>query len=178
MALPSAAWGKSWSLTSSASWHHVRPPFLKLPINCFFLVSTLLTGSPAARKACFCCSIYSNCRLRSGCAAPAKRLTFAFREYFICTSSRPTVVWLTGWCVSASVVLNRRRLLRCHFCALIGSPAVSPSSSPSSAVWSAGSFFPPWGVRPLPGVPDQRAGSSVPHPAHGVPDGWFPHPYP
>jgi hypothetical protein len=33
------------------------PCVLKSPINSFFLVSTLTTGSPASKKSRFCCSI-------------------------------------------------------------------------------------------------------------------------
>src|SRR5207247_10973684 len=46
MALPSAGSGKSWTLTGSGCplGCHSRPPFLKLPTNSFFLVSTETTG--------------------------------------------------------------------------------------------------------------------------------------
>lgn len=43
--------GKSSSSTARTSRRHVRPGFLKLPINSFFFVSTLMTGFPALRNA-------------------------------------------------------------------------------------------------------------------------------
>ena len=48
---------KSCTLTASASRHQAWPAFLKLPMSSLFLVSTLMIGFPAARKACFWVSI-------------------------------------------------------------------------------------------------------------------------
>ena len=53
--------GSRATLTASASWPQTRPAFLKRPISSFFLVSTLISGSPAALNACRCSAMYSNC---------------------------------------------------------------------------------------------------------------------
>ena len=65
---------KSCTFTASGSpcGRHSRPLFLKHPTSSFFLVSTEITGSPAARNAETCRAIASNWPSRSGCALPSR----------------------------------------------------------------------------------------------------------
>src|SRR5690606_28871221 len=67
--LPTASLGKSWTSTSSGSpcGCHSRPPFLKLPTNSFFFVSTEITGTPRLMQLFALALMCSNCELRSGC---------------------------------------------------------------------------------------------------------------
>src|SRR5690606_4071966 len=64
-----ASLGKSWTSTSSGSpcGCHSRPPFLKLPTNSFFFVSTEITGTPRLMQLFALALMCSNCALRSGC---------------------------------------------------------------------------------------------------------------
>jgi hypothetical protein len=55
------------------------------------LVSTLITGSPSAAKACFWEAMWRNCSSRSGHRDRTYRFRFAFIEKPICFSIRRTV---------------------------------------------------------------------------------------
>ena len=69
-------------MTASGSWLQTRPAFLNGPISSFFLVSTLIWGSPAELNACRRAVMYANCRSRSGCAAlDSSCLVFACSRY-------------------------------------------------------------------------------------------------
>src|SRR3984893_6908183 len=73
------------------------PPFLKLPINSFFLVSTEMTGWAADWAAITWALMCSNCALRSGWLAPSSVLRLTCREYSSSsTSSLPMVVRAHG----------------------------------------------------------------------------------
>ena len=52
IALPIASEGKSWTLTRSGwpAGRHPAPPLANSPIFSFYLASTEMTGSPAARN--------------------------------------------------------------------------------------------------------------------------------
>src|ERR1035437_8544721 len=135
-----AAPGKSCSLTSSACLRHVRPLFLKSPINSFFFVSILMIGRLAVINCCFWDAMYLNCSSLSGHPDLPCFLLLAFREKPIFLSKRATVLPLVCCPSSASRLLNRSTLLRIHLCSVIGSPAISSLSICSNAVTTVGSF--------------------------------------
>src|SRR5215210_3255178 len=134
---------KSWMLTAIGLRHQVRPACLKSPINSFFLLSTLMIGCPAALKMAICSSMWANWASRSGWFERASScLLLTCSEYSNLRSRRPTVGGLSAWPASFKRSLNVRRLLRTHFWVLIGSPAVSGTTSASNVERIIGVFFP------------------------------------
>ena len=81
---PSCLSAKSWTLRLPwvhPTGSHSRPLAVKFPTSSFFLVSTLITGSPVALNAVACALRYPNCASRSGCWLPSIVLAFACRLY-------------------------------------------------------------------------------------------------
>lgn len=78
---PERILGKSWASTISGCCPQPRPRFLKFPINSFFLVSTLITGCPAAWWAARCVWMERNWVSRSGWSLPLVCLTLARKLY-------------------------------------------------------------------------------------------------
>ena len=71
-----------------------------------------------------------------------------------------------------------RRLLRTHFCSLMGSPAVSGSTSPARVLASAGSFFRRGADRPQAAAPAALVALPENWPTPAVHAGWSFHPDP
>src|SRR3954471_17807951 len=80
-ARPSSLIKKSCTRTSSGEpfGRHARPAFLKSPTSSFFLVSTEITGSPAASARVTCALMKANCASRSGCRPPSRVLALALQ---------------------------------------------------------------------------------------------------
>ena len=91
-----------------------RPPFLKSPTSSFFLVSTEITGSPAAWNAFTSALMCSNWALRSGWLAPSRVLLLACRLKPRRRSKRPTSFWPAVKPRSASAADRWRWLLLTH----------------------------------------------------------------
>src|SRR6266511_862630 len=96
-ALPSAVSGKSKVETSGALpvGRHSRPARANRPTSSFFLVSTLITGSPAARYCPARALRYRNWASRSGCCVPSNVLRVPCRLYPTDQSIWATTEWLT-----------------------------------------------------------------------------------
>src|SRR3954468_20646019 len=80
--LPRVLSAKSCTLTASGEpfGRSSLPPFLKGPINSFFLVSTEITGWPASRKAQARALMWANWLSRSGWRAPSRVLRLVCRQ--------------------------------------------------------------------------------------------------
>src|SRR5271166_5624671 len=115
------------------------PPFLKLPISSFFLVSTEITGCCWACAATTFALICSNCAFRSGCLAPSFALRLDWRENPSFTSSLRTVSALIGCPISVRAAASFSMLFDTQIKGRIGSPNVAGSTSRSSARTSPGS---------------------------------------
>src|SRR6266566_5173823 len=87
--------------------------------------------------------MWANWTSRSGWFERASsRLLLTCSEYSNLRSRRLTVGGLSAWPASFKRSLNVRRLLRTHFWALIGSPAVSEATSDSNVDRISGVFSP------------------------------------
>ena len=142
MARPSAADGKSWSLTSSGLWSHLAPAFLNAPTSSFFLVSTLMTGVLSTAQRSRSSAMCWNWSSRFGCEAPARFLWLTRSENPIFLRSRATVraqIPVPSLHSSAATLAVVRRV---HFRPRTGSPAVSWSISVSMWAMTSGVFFP------------------------------------
>src|SRR6266542_1009368 len=150
-ATPTAAPGKSCTPTSTGSpvGSHSRPAFLKSPTSSRFLVSTLITGSPAARNATAAALTYSNWASRSGCCRPSTTFALACNRYPHTLSSLATVRGPTANpCPvnsSASLCVD----LFVHRNGDCGSPRVTGSTRDSNASLTPGAVS-VTGARPAP----------------------------
>src|SRR5674476_1163924 len=141
LALPRVGSMKSWTLTCSGSpaGCHSLPPFLYGPTSSFFLVSTLITGSPAVR----CCPAWSlrweNWASRSGCCPPSIVLALPCRLKPCSCSSRATVSAPTRCPAEVSSPASLRVDSVVQHSEDSGSPRRVGSTSLSSATSSAGS---------------------------------------
>src|SRR5664279_546308 len=95
---PSSLSTKSWTLVlvGSPLGSHSRPAARKFPISSFFLVSTLITGSPETPNIVACSLRYPNCASRSMCCLPSIVLVFDCRLYPLALHNFPTVDGDTG----------------------------------------------------------------------------------
>jgi hypothetical protein len=159
--VPDAWEGKSWSrtLTGAPDGAHSRPGRAKGPICSFFLVSTLITGSPAWRNSATVALRCRNWASLSGWWLPAstralpRRLNPAVFSR-AATVSRPT---FRPWAATSSA--RRRNDFVVHVSGFIGSPCVLSSTSASRAGTRVGSFTARAG-RPAPGRRTRPSGSS------------------
>ena len=94
----------------------------RLHHSSFFLVSTEMTGSPAAWNAFTSALMCSNCALRSGWPVPSRVFALACRLKPRRFSSRPTSFWPARKPKSASAADRWRWLLLTHSKAASGSP--------------------------------------------------------
>src|SRR3954449_3641348 len=129
-ARPSSLIKKSCTRTASGVpfGRHSRPAFLKSPTSSFFLVSTEITGSPAASARVTCALMKANCASRSGWRPPSRVLALACRLKPRSCSSVPTRVRLTRWPWACSSSASRRRLLQVQRSGPSGSPRAVGSS--------------------------------------------------
>src|SRR6185312_12452117 len=141
IALPRASEGKSWTSTFSG-WPlgcHSRPPFLKLPTNSFFFVSTEIVGTPCTTQSVAVLLMCSNCAFRSGCCVPSTDLLGAWRLYSCARSNLATVLSLIRMPYSANISEDSTCvLLHVHRSGDSGSPRVTGSTSFSSAGHTSG----------------------------------------
>src|SRR5437879_8307356 len=112
-----------------------------------FLASTLITGFPCRQKRRRSLWIWANCVSRRGCLGPIF-LRFTRSEKWSLRSKRATVRALTRMRNRSSCAAILALARRVHRKPLMGSPAVSGSSSLSTSALPAGFFFPPSCVRP------------------------------
>ncbi len=126
------------------------PAFLKSPTSSFFLVSTLIAGSPASRAALTVALICRNCASRSGWEAPSLVFAFACRLYPSCRKSGATERAEISWPWARNSAARLRRLFAVQRNGCSGSPRDSPSSSRSRSASSVGSVSVS-GLRPAPG---------------------------
>src|ERR1039457_4313358 len=132
---------KSWSLTLVETRSHFTPAFLKLPTSSRFLASTLMMGSPCLQKS------FRNRAMRPNCWSRPERdpeemfLRLLRSENRSLRSNRATVrapTWMPSRCSCPAILMV---VLCVHRQLLIGSPAVSLSSSLSISAITSGVFF-------------------------------------
>ena len=118
---------------------HSRPPFLKSPTSSFFLVSTEMTGCPAAWKAATCVVDVAELGVAVGVRAALQRLAVGLEAV-------PRVVQQLGdrpvadrWPRPVSAAASWRVLLQVHRSGDSGSPRVTGSTRRSRAAASVGS---------------------------------------
>src|SRR6516225_9052760 len=140
MATPWACDRKSWRLTGVGVRSHLVPGFLKFPTNSLFLASTLITGFPCRQKRRRSLWIWANCASRRGCLGPIF-WRFTRREKCSLWSKRATVRALTRMRHRSSCAAILAVVRRVHRKPLMGSPAVSGSSSLSISAITSGFFF-------------------------------------
>ena len=82
IACPDPRSAKQWSRTCTGSplGRHSAPACAYSPTCSFFLASTLITGSPAARCSFACAAMYRNWASRSGCRLPSPTRALAWVE--------------------------------------------------------------------------------------------------
>ena len=115
------------------------PPFLKLPTNSFFFVSTEITGMPRSMQFWAFALMCSNCASRSGCCVPSTDLFGAWRLYPCSRSSLATVLSLIRIpCCANSSAASTCVLLHVQRSGDSGSPRVTGSTSFSSAGHTSG----------------------------------------
>src|SRR4030042_610226 len=141
-ARPRAKLGKSWSSTSRSSHRQARPPFLKLPTNSFFFVSTLIIGQPCRWNRRRRRPNRRNCRSRNGSCFPPSRLRLERNEYFSPRNRRATVTWLACTPCRRKATANLRVVLCVHRRPPIGLPAVASRNNSLSSLPTRGVFFP------------------------------------
>jgi hypothetical protein len=117
------------------------PPFLKLPINSFFFVSTEMTGCCFACAAMTFALICSNWALQSGCFEPSFALRLDWRENPSLINSVRTVSALTGCPISVTVAASFSMLFDTQINGRMGSPRVAGSTRCLSAGISPGSLL-------------------------------------
>ena len=139
--MPSRGSGKSWSRTRTGSplGRQDRPRLPYCPTCSFFLVSTLITGSPAARNSFARSLMYRNWASRSGCRFPSRVRELPCRLNPSAASSRATV-FLPHRCPRAvsSAAMSRTGSV-VHNSGEHGSPRVDSSTSARSAGTNPGS---------------------------------------
>src|SRR3990172_2215916 len=140
-ARPRASVGKSWSSTSRSSHRQARPPFLKLPTNSFFFVSTLITGHPCRWNRRRRRPNRRNCWSRYGSFFPPNRLRFDRNEYFCARSRRATVTSPTCTPRRVTAAAGLRVVLCVQRRPPIGSPAVASRNNPFNNSRTRGVFF-------------------------------------
>ena len=160
-ARPSSLIEKSCTRTSSGEpfGRHARPAFLKSPTSSFFLVSTEITGSPAASARVTCALMKANCASRSGCAALAC-LGVGLQAEAEIVQQRADQGAATRWPWACSSSASRRRLLRVQRSGASGSPRAVGSTKASRAGLSCGSVSTE-GLRPAPGRRSRPGGSGL-----------------
>ena len=147
---------------------HSRPACAYWPTCSFFLASTLITGSPAARCSLASPAMYRNWASRSGCRLPSVTLALAWVENPCSRSSRQAVCGLHACPCARSSPARCAALLVVHSSGDSGSPRLESSTRASSAGNRPGSVSASF-LRPAPGRRTRPSGATCPDSSSAAP---------